>query len=231
MSATKIALALVLCVVLGFVPARANIVKLEILKVEPAGPTHERITGKAYGELDPADPKNAVITDIELAPRKRARQSRVRHHVHAGEADRHDARERRADIHRGESGRGNALPNPEGHATLVSGWQGDVVPTTTNFTIQVPVARNHDGSSITGPLVLRFLDVVGNTIPLTIPRSQPSPYPPASLDTTKATLISATGETRPARKLASSPFRAPNGHSQTVRRPPFPANPIQPASA
>ena len=50
-------------------PPHANIVKLEITRVEPAGPTHERITGKAYGELDPADPKNAVITDIELAPR------------------------------------------------------------------------------------------------------------------------------------------------------------------
>ena len=56
-------------------------------RVEPAGPTHERISGKAYGELDPADPKNAVITDIDLAPAKRARQGRVHHHVHAREAE------------------------------------------------------------------------------------------------------------------------------------------------
>ena len=32
-------------------------------------PPYERLSGKFYGELDPADPKNALITDIQLAPR------------------------------------------------------------------------------------------------------------------------------------------------------------------
>jgi hypothetical protein len=194
MPATKIAAALALCLLVCPRAAHANIVKLEITRVEPAGPTHERITGKAYGELDPADPKNAVITDIELAPRNARGKVeyvttftlvRPTEMMHASGVLIYTVVNR---------GGGNAMPNPDGHATLVSGWQGDVVATTTNFTIQVPVARNRDGSSITGPLVLRFMNVFGNTIPLTIPRSQPSPYPPASLDTTKATLVSATGE-------------------------------------
>ncbi len=30
---------------------------------------YETLAGKAYGELDPKDPHNAIITDIELAPR------------------------------------------------------------------------------------------------------------------------------------------------------------------
>ena len=30
---------------------------------------YEKLRGKAYGEVDPRDPQNAVITDIELAPR------------------------------------------------------------------------------------------------------------------------------------------------------------------
>src|SRR5690349_13740619 len=30
---------------------------------------YERIVGSAYGEIDPNDPKNAVIVDIGLAPR------------------------------------------------------------------------------------------------------------------------------------------------------------------
>lgn len=34
----------------------------------PAG-TIKRISGRAYGELDPANPLNAIIQDIELAPR------------------------------------------------------------------------------------------------------------------------------------------------------------------
>ena len=58
-------------------------------------------------------------------------------------------------------GGGNAAPHPDGHVTLVSGWQGDVAPTPTNQTIQVPVARKRDGSSITGPLVLRFTSLTG----------------------------------------------------------------------
>ncbi len=30
---------------------------------------YEKLVGKGYGELDPNDPKNAVIVDIKLAPR------------------------------------------------------------------------------------------------------------------------------------------------------------------
>src|SRR5262245_30332994 len=30
---------------------------------------YEKLQGKAFGELDPADPKNAVIVDINLAPK------------------------------------------------------------------------------------------------------------------------------------------------------------------
>jgi len=30
---------------------------------------YERLTGHAYGELDPKDPLNAIITDLQLAPR------------------------------------------------------------------------------------------------------------------------------------------------------------------
>ena len=58
--------------------ADARITKLTI--VEKQSPTfggyafpgvgqYEKLVGKAYGELDPNDPKNAVIVDIKLAPR------------------------------------------------------------------------------------------------------------------------------------------------------------------
>ena len=39
-------------------------------------------------------------------------------------------------------GNGAAAASAEGHISLVSGWQGDVVPTATNQTIQVPRAKN-----------------------------------------------------------------------------------------
>ena len=194
MPATKFPAALALWLLLATAAPHAHIVKLEITRVEPAGPTHERISGKAHGELDPMDPKNAIITDIDLAPRNaRGMVEYVTTFTLVRPTEMMSASGvlLYTVVNRGG---GNAAPHPDGHATLVSGWQGDVAPTPTNYTIKVPVARNRDGSSITGPLVLRFLNLTGHTAALVIPRGQPSPYAPASLDTAKATLVSASGE-------------------------------------
>ncbi|MBV9544364.1 MAG: hypothetical protein JOY61_08290, partial [Chloroflexi bacterium] len=58
--------------------APSGIVRLEITGVESPtfdGQTfgnvgqYEKLTGRAYGEVDPDDPRNAVITDLGLAPR------------------------------------------------------------------------------------------------------------------------------------------------------------------
>src|SRR3984957_17373731 len=60
------------------VPARARITKIQITAKEsptfggyswPGVGQYEKIVGKAYGEIDPQDPKNAVIVDLQLAPR------------------------------------------------------------------------------------------------------------------------------------------------------------------
>jgi hypothetical protein len=56
--------------------AEARITRIEIAKTEPAfagasfgaAGTYERLTGKAYGEVDPRSPANAGIQDISLAP-------------------------------------------------------------------------------------------------------------------------------------------------------------------
>jgi hypothetical protein len=57
--------------------AQARIVKIEITSRETptfegrtfgdVGP-YEKLRGKAYGEIDPADPRSVVIADIQLAP-------------------------------------------------------------------------------------------------------------------------------------------------------------------
>ena len=225
MPATRFAAALALCLLLGTAAAHANIVKLEITRVEPAGPTHERITGNAYGELDPADPKNAVITDIDLAPRNaRGKVEYVTTFtlVRPTEMMRSSGVLLYTVVNRGG---GNAAPHPDGHVTLVSGWQGDVVPTASNHTIQVPVAKNRDGSSITGPLVLRFMSLTGNTTALVIPRGQPSPYPPVSLDTTKATLTSATGENATGAKKGAVTIPSTDWAFADCSTTPFPGKP------
>ena len=225
MPVKKFVSALALCLLFGTAAAHANIVRLEITSVQPAGPTHERISGKAYGELDPADPKNAVITDIELAPRNA--RGKVEY-VTTFTLVRPTGTMKSSGVllytvvNRGG---GNAVPHPDGHVTLVSGWQADVVPTSTNQTIQVPVAKNPDGSSITGPLVLKFMSLTGHTVALTIPRGQPSPYPPASLDTTKATLISATGELATGEKKGAVKISSTDWAFADCSATPFPGTP------
>ena len=183
----------------------ARVTRIEVLKTEqvPAAqangqavPPYERISGRFYGELDPQDPKNALITDIQLAP-KNARGMVE----YVGTF----ALMKPVDMSRASGvlmysvvnrGNGSASASADGHVSLVSGWQGDVTPTATNQTIQVPRAKNPDGSSITGPFVIRLTGQTGNTATLTMARSTtPTLYPPATLDTAAATLVSAVSET------------------------------------
>ena len=182
----------------------ARVTRIEVLKVEQvpaeqangeAVPAYERISGKFYGELDPADPKNALITDIQFAPKNaRGMVEYVGTFSLMKPADM--TRASGVLMYRVPNrGNGTASASAEGHVSLVSGWQGDVVPSATNQTIQVPRAKNPDGSSMTGPLVVRITGQNGNTATLTIPNGIPTPYPPATLDTAAATLVSAVSET------------------------------------
>jgi len=59
-------------------PAAARITRIEITTTErptfggytwPTVGQYEKLVGKAYGEVDPTDRRNAVIVDLDLAPR------------------------------------------------------------------------------------------------------------------------------------------------------------------
>jgi hypothetical protein len=222
----------------GFVArVDASVTKVEILKVEPkqlppgvVGPgvgPYEHIFGLIHGELDPKDPKNAIITDIALAPRNaRGKVEYVAQFslVKPVDMGKSTGVLRYSVVNRGG---GIAAASPEGHVTLVSGWQADLVSTATNITIKVPVAKNPDGTSITGPFELRFTDrgQTHNTVPLLIPRDQPSPYPPVSLDTSKASLVAITAETAEGVKTESTVIPPADWSFADCATTPFPGKP------
>src|ERR1700756_2466740 len=60
--------------------AQARVTRLEILRTEPfAGGeafgtvgAYEKVVGRFHGELDPAHPLNAIIVDLDKAPRNAA---------------------------------------------------------------------------------------------------------------------------------------------------------------
>ena len=213
----------------------ARVTRIEIAKVERvdppssgapgAIPPYERLSGKFYGELDPADPKNALITDIQLATRNA--RGKVEYVGTFSLMKPVDVSKASGVLIYSVVNRGNgtAAASAEGHISLVSGWQGDVVPTATNQTIQVPRAKNPDGSSITGPLVIRILDQRGTTARLMIPRGTPSPYPPATLDTTKATLVSAVSESAEGVKAGVVKIASADWAFATCENTPFPGTP------
>src|ERR1700689_2207067 len=110
---------------------------------------YERLTGHAYGELDPKDPLNAIITDIQLAPRN------ARGMV---EYSATFLLVKPVDLAKASGVLLYEVPK-RGDVLLTSGWQGDLAPKEGIETISVPVAKNRDGSSITGPVLARFSDM------------------------------------------------------------------------
>ena len=57
-----------LILIFSLASAQARVLTILIEHTQPQG-AYERITGHISGELDPKNPLNAIITDIQLAPR------------------------------------------------------------------------------------------------------------------------------------------------------------------
>jgi hypothetical protein len=169
---------------------------------------YERLTGHAYGELDPKNPLNAIITDIQFAPRNA--HGMVDYVASFSLAKPMDLGKTSGVLiyevaNRGRIALASASNDPgamadyfkRGHVLLSSGWQGDIPPADGMETIAVPIAKNADGSSITGPVLVRFSDMAPkvSTLPIVYARGAGVARPqPASLDTSKALLTRRASE-------------------------------------
>ena len=233
--ALRAAMLIALPLAVGARTASAQVTQLEILSREPgrtapgaAGP-YEIIRGRIHGEVDPDDAHNAIIQDLALAPRNA--RGRVEYVATFALA-------RPVDLSRGSGvlmysvvnrGNGSVDTDPDGHVWLVSGWQGDVVATASNQTIQVPVARNADGSPITGPVIARFVNVPAgsSTMPIHLGSigGSPPPYPPASLDETQARLVSVASENARGEQSGVTAIPRASWAFADCRTRPFPGTP------
>ncbi len=158
---------------------------------------YERLRGHAYGELDPKDPLNAIVTDLQLAPKNaRGMVEYVATFSIAKPVDLAKAsgvliylvpNRGRLELEPGSGLVGDFLKR--GHVLLASGWQGDLPPGAEMETITVPVAKNPDGSSPIGPVLVRFSNMPPDTKTLPLRAS-----PPATLDSSKALLTRLASE-------------------------------------
>jgi hypothetical protein len=167
---------------------------------------YEKIVGKAYGEVKPADPLNAVIVDLSLAPRnasgnveysfdfyilKPVDLAKGAHKVMYEPPNR--GRKTWQSLGRVQSGGNdpgsitgatelaNSFLMPRGYTMVWSGWDASAGTSSANFntTITLPVAKNADGSTITGP-AFEYIVSPGASYTLT--------YAAASMDKAQARL-------------------------------------------
>ncbi len=200
--------------VLVVVPAQAKVKKVQITSKQlpafggyswPGVGQYEKIVGKAFGELDPNDPKNKVIVDLQLAPRNAAGKveysfdfyilkpldlSKGNHKMLYEPPNR--GRKTIAALNRGVGGNdpgsvtdttllGNSFLMPQGYSISFSGWDASAEKNGNDLstTITLPIAKNPDGSSITGPSY-EYIVTGGAAYELT--------YPAATLDKSRAKL-------------------------------------------
>lgn len=163
---------------------------------------YEVITGRAFGELDPKDPRNTIIQDIHLAPKNA--NGKVEYVASFALTKPIDMSKASGLLWHDVPNRGRRVVIPAaernaGDVGLSSGWQGDnagnTVPGPGNDWVTVPIAKNPDGSPITGQVMGRIINRSGANSQPIIVQTNPLPYKPLTRDTSKATLVSREHET------------------------------------
>jgi len=196
------------------IDARASITRIQITRVESptfggvsfgdVGP-YEKLVGRAFGEIDPRDPLNAVITDLERAPRNARGMVEYATDIYILRPIDRSKGNHRLFFEINNRGNnfsfsffndattggndpttvadaGNGFLMRQGYSIVLSGWDATAPPGGGRLTIAVPVATNSDGSPIVGPSVEEFVIDDGATL------TGPLTYPAATLDQSQASL-------------------------------------------
>ena len=171
---------------------------------------YEQIAGRAFGELDPADPRNSIVQDIGLV---KGADGKVRYTATF-------VLTKPVDLANASGMMWHDVPNRGGSTTIVaaertlgdiglaSAWQGDnAAINATNGTavrptmavagrhwLELPVVRNLDGSTVTGGVFGRIVNRSGPASQPLIVQTNPVPYLPASLNNPGDRLVTRDAE-------------------------------------
>ncbi|MEO8049887.1 MAG: alpha/beta hydrolase domain-containing protein [Acidobacteriota bacterium] len=211
------------------IPGQARVTKLVVEHTEPLGHDgYQKLTGHVYGELDPKLPLNAIITDIDLAPRNAhglVEYSATFTIIKPADMSKASGVLLYVVPNRGHIDMTNggfiADARKHGDVLVASGWQADLDPAAGMETLIAPVAKNLDGSSITGPVLARFSDMPADSRTLPILRGGVAgTADPASFDTSNATLTRRASE-----DSAEIPLRSTDWAFADCGKSPFPGTP------
>ena len=197
-------------------PALARVTRIVIDETlplpTPAGApsatiAYEQVAGRAFGELDPQLPGNALIQDIQLA---RGSDGKVRYVASFLIYKPVDLAQASGMMWHDVPNRGIVFPfAPQerafGDIMLASAWQGDNAGNTAvqpkarvagKQFLQVPVARGPGGAPVTGKVFGRIVNRSGPSSQPLLVQTNPLPYKPMSLDTRESRLVLRGGETQ-----------------------------------
>jgi len=186
---------------------------------------YEKLVGRAFGEVDPADPRNVVIVDIGLAPRnasgmveysmdiyilKPVNLSQGNHKLFFEVNNR--GNKLFGDLNRSSGGNnpttaadaGDAFLMNQGYSMAWNGWDFGATPGNDRLTITVPVATN-GGATIMGPSYEYIVFDNSTTMTSTLA------YPAATLDKSQATLTVRQHLTDPAEDVPASGWEFTSG--------------------
>lgn len=229
-------------------PAQARVVRIVVDDVQPLpsapGQTvaYEQLSGRAFGELDPMHPLNAIIQDVGLGKDADGKLRYTASFVltrpvnlqQASGLMWHDVPNRGTPITIAVAERNF------GDIGLASAWQGDnSAINASNGTairstmqvggrhfVQVPIARNPDGSAVTGLVFGRIVNRSGPDSQPMLVQTNPVPYLPATLDTAQARLVTRTGELQDGTALGETVLPATDwAWAKCSAASPFPGTP------
>ena len=208
----RLASALLAATALAWAPgATARVTRIVIDDTQPlaaapgAAIAYEQVAGRAFGEVDPLLPGNALIQDIALALDADGKARYVASFLLIKPVD---AKQASGLLWHDVPNRGRVFPmavaeRQAGDVLLASAWQGDnagntAVRATASVAgaqwLKLPVARGAGGEHITGEVFARIVNRSGPDSQPLLVQTNPVPYLPMSLDTAKARLVSRGGE-------------------------------------
>jgi hypothetical protein len=191
--------------------AHARVTRIVIDEVKPfpeaasGGIPTEQIAGRAFGELDPANPANAIINDIQLV---KDADGKVRYVATFVITKPVDLKRASGLMWHEVPNRGQRRPNVpaergNGDIDITSAWQGDNAGATRvrdtagvdlPHWLKVPIAKLPDGAPVTGDVFGRIVNRSGPASQPLIVQTNPVPYKPMSLDPRESRLVSRVAE-------------------------------------
>ncbi len=199
----------VACTALTSAHARVTRIVIDEVKPMPAGQygsvAAEQVAGRAFGELEPDAPANRIVNDLLLA---RDADGKVRYVATFVLTKPVDMTKASGLMWHEVPNRGLRRPNvvaerANGDIDLTSAWQGDNAGATAvrataevdkPHWLKLPIARQPDGSPVTGRVFGRIVNRSGPGSQPLIVQTNPVPYKPVSLDSRESQLVSRLAE-------------------------------------